>query len=411
MEFSNKIITKQEKYALISLTLCIFIPSYNYYINEIFMLNLGRGSISAVSYLFLAIVGLYSYKYLSHICVKLVALMGLVLAGMFVSYIIYPGIREAFIAKDYNPLTSALLSLPLISFPMMIFTNYLKNHLTILFDYVRDPSLSLITLAIIDYYWTVIVNGHYFDVQYMSFSYFMLPACCLSFGYGLARKKIIDISVAMAGLLVILVVGSRGCFVCGVIFIVMACVKRYALSLGKMFGLFSVLVVLFMALPYVFTSFSDNVQTYMDDHGATSRTLMMINDGTFEESNSRGNIYKIMTDAISVNPFGYGLMGDRYILSQHGNQGYCHSIVYEFLIDYGLFVGPFLLLLLVASLFIKLKKVIKIDFYYILALFAITGFVKLFFSGSYLVESYFWGLLGILFSNKKVAMISNEKKD
>lgn len=364
------------------------------------MLNFGRGSISAVSYVFLAGVGLYSYKYFSRISGKVIALIGLVLAGMFVSYLIYPGIREAFIDKSYNPLTSTLLYLPLIAFPMMILTNYLGNRLSHLFDFVRVPSMILIALAIFDYYWTVIINGHYFDVQYMPFSYNMLPATCLSFSYGLINRKWLDTVAAIAGLLVILIVGSRGCFVCGIIFIAMVCIKRYSLSLGKILGFFAVLAAVVIALSYTFTSFSDSVVSFMDEHGATSRTLMMINDGTVEESNSRDNIYKMMTNAISDNPLGYGLMGDRYILFQHGNQGYCHSVIYEFLVDYGIILGPILLVLLVRILFIKLKKYIKLDIYYILALFAVVGFVKLFFSGSYLGESYFWGMIGLLISNK-----------
>lgn len=397
--FNN--LTKRERNALISLILCVFIPSYNYYINEIFMLNLGMGSISGISYIVLLAVGIYSYTYLSRINVKLVALIFLVLAGMFVSYLIYPGIKGAFIDKDFNPLTSALLFLPLIAFPLMILTNFLKNHLTLLYNYIRLPSLALIALAIIDYYWTVIINGHYFDVQYMSFSYYMLPATCLSFSYGLINRKWLDIIAAIAGLLVILIVGSRGCFVCGIIYIFMACVKRYSLSLVKTLKFLAVLVAVVIALSYTFASFSERVLSFMDEHGATSRTLMKINDGTFEESGSRETIYMMMKDAISENPFGYGLMGDRYILSHHGNQGYCHSIIYEFLVDYGVVVGPFLLVLLICFLSIKLKNCIKLDLYYILAFFAVAGLVKLFFTGSYLDESYFWGLMGVLMNNNR----------
>ena len=401
MELSYNILTKREKYAFISLILCIFIPSFNYYINEIFILNLGRGSISGVSYVFLAAIGLYSYTYMSRINAKLVTMVGLVLAGMFVSYLMYPSIRNLFIDQDYNPLTSALLYLSLISFPLMIFTNFLKNHLILLFDYVRIPSLALIALAIFDYYWTVIINGHYFDVQYMPFSYFMLPATCLSFGYGLARGKILDTVAAISGLLVILVVGSRGCFVCGIIFIAMTCIKRYSLSFGKMLGFIAVFVTVVIALSYTFTSFSDKMISFMDEHGAYSRTLMKINEGTFGESGSRDEIYKIMGGAIVDNPIGYGLMGDRYILSQHGNQGYCHSIIYEFIVDFGVILGPILLLFLISSLLIKLKGSIKYDLYYLVALFAVVGFVKLFFTGSYLDESYFWGLIGVLMNNKR----------
>ncbi len=401
MELSYNIPTKREKYALISLILCIFIPSYNYYINDIIQLNLGMGSVSALFYLFLAAVGLYSYTFLSRINKKLLVIMFLVMLALFTSYLVYPEIKDAFISKDYNPLTSILLFIPLMGFPMMVYTNYLNRNIYYIVDYIRYPSLLLIILSIIDYYWTVFVNDHFFEINYMSFSYFMLPGVCCSFYYGVTKGKILDIILSIIGLIVILVTGSRWCFLCGVVFLALTSFQRYTISAGKVLLYFLSIVAIFLILSHFFASFSDSVMSYMDEHGASSRTLLKISDGSFEESSSREAIYSLMLEAIDIQPFGYGLMGDRFILHQHGNQGYAHSIIYEFLIDYGIILGSVFLVILVVSLFLKFKQFFKSDILYIYAAFFVLGFVKLFVSGSYLGETYFWGLIGMLFIKKR----------
>ncbi len=388
------------KVALVFFLLCFFLPSYNYYLNHILQYDLGMESISAFSYITLAIVGIYAYTYLLKINSKLIALMAIVFVALFISYLRYPEIKEAFISEDYNPLTSILLFVPLMGFPMMIYSNYLGKSIIHYDNYIRFPSVVLIILAIIDYYWTVLVNGHYFEVNYMSFSYYMLPAVCFSFYYGISKGKIIDSIISFVGLIFIFVTGARGSFLCGVIFFAMSSLKRYSISIGK-FLVYSIsIIALFLAVFYFLPSFSEKVMSYMDGYGATSRTLIKISEGTLDESDTRNALYNIMSDAIRKHPLGYGPMGDRYILYRHDNQGYAHSIIYEFLIDYGVFLGPVLLVVLLLSVFFRLKIHFKQDMFYVYALFLAIGLIKLFFSESYLEELYFWGLVGLLFTNK-----------
>lgn len=400
MELANStVLTKRMKVAIVSLILCIFIPSYNYILNEILQFDLGMGSISPLSYIILAIVGLYSYAYLTKTSKGLIVIMAIVLTALFISYLRYPEIQDAFISKDYNPLTSILLYVPLMGFPMMIYSNYLNKNIYIISEYIRIPSLLLIALAIIDYYWTVLVNGHFFDVNYMSFSYAMLPGVCFSFYYGISKGKIIDTIFSIVGLIVILVVGSRGCFLCGVFFLTIASIKQFSISFGKLVIFITSLIVLII-IAHFLPSLSDNVMTYMDEHGASSRTLLKISDGSIEESDTRDAIYTIMLTAVDEQPIGYGPMGDRYILNKHGNQGYAHSIIYEFLVDYGIILGPILLFVLFVSILFKLKYYFKSEVYYYFTAFLAMGLIKLFVSGSYLEESFFWAVLGLLYTKQ-----------
>lgn len=393
-------LTKRKKIALVSLILCIFIPSYNFYLNDILQLNMGMGSISPILYVVLATIGVYSYTFIPKVDRKLIIIIGIVLAGLVFSYIIYPGIKEAFISKDFNPLTSVLLFLPLIGFPMMIYTNYLKNYYSIVLEKARFMSLALIILAITDYYLTVIIGGHFFDVNYMSFSYFMLPAVCISYSYGLINNKMLDIAVATIGLLVIFVAGARGCFICGLFFFLLSTFKRFSVSRKSLIILFIIIGFLLLIISQFFNTFADNVIMFTEEHGANSRTLLRITEGSFEESEGRDNIYRIMSTAIAENPFGYGLMGDRYILYRNANQGYAHSIIYEFLVDFGILGGPIFLLMLSLLLWRSFKRAKSNDSYYLLTLFVTVGLIKLFLSGSFLEEPFFWGLVGLFFYPK-----------
>ena len=278
----SSMITKRKKVALISFILCIFLPSFNYYLNHIFQLDLGMGSISALSYIILAVVGLFAYTYLLKINPKLILIMALVFVALLISYLLYPEIREAFISEDYNPLTSMLLFIPLMGFPMMIYSNYLGKSIIQYDHYIRFPSLVLVVFAIFDYYWTVLINGHYFDVNYMSFSYYMLPAVCFSFYYGISKKRILDSIISIIGLVFILITGARGCFLCGVFFFAITSLKCYSLSVGK-FLLYSISIItlVFIVLNFL-PSFSDRVMSYMEEYGASSRTLIKMSEGTLE---------------------------------------------------------------------------------------------------------------------------------
>lgn len=409
MELTKSFFTsKRERFALYALILCVFIPSYNYFINELLQSNLGMESVSAYFYLVLALIGAFSYTYLRKVAPKLFVIIILISLGLIISYFLYPEIGDVFWSQDFNPLTSAFLYLPFIAFPMMIYSNYLSQNIQVLIDHIRIPSIALILLAVFDYYWTVIIHGNYFAINYMSFSYSMLPAVCFSFAYGLNNRKALDVIIALLGLIVVLIIGSRGCFLCGFLFCAIASIKHYTLSsTGRLLAFLGIALALFISVPLFFPTFTEKVMSYLDQHGATSRTLQKMVDGTVSESDDRTAIYVLMTDAIEDKPLGYGLMGDRFILAKNGNQGYAHSIIYEFLVDYGIVLGPLLILILFYTILHKHIKSFKQNDYYVLAAFTALGFIKLFFSGSYLAEPFFWALIGLLIKNKNNKMDYN----
>jgi len=106
----------------------------------------------------------------------------------------------------------------------------------------------------------------------------------------------------------------------------------------------------------------------------------------------RDRIYKYIFKEILNAPFlGLGLAADRRILTENA---YTHNIFIEILLNFGLFIGGFinilLLYLTVKSIFIKdVKK------YSMIIIWMSIGFVHFLVSSSYLIDFRFWIFLGL----------------
>ena len=394
-------LTQKETIALYCLIALLTIPPVNALLNDILQLGLNRGSISPISYGFMGVVGLYSYRYLRNIRPVLIVMMIITILLSLLSYLLYPNIREVFITDDFNPLTSALIFLPLYAFPTLICSYYCTPFIEIFLQKIRWISLAWIALGIFDYVF-VVLNGHYFEVNYMTFSYNLLPAVCFSGAIGFKEKKIVDIIASFSGLLFILIGGSRGCFGCGVFFYCLLFFKLYGINIKKLV-LFALLLLVVISLIFHFSStFIDSVSDILEEHGATSRTLLKITEGTVGESDSRAGIYIVMRNAIWNNPIGYGLFGDRYIMKCNGyGIGYAHSIIWESLVDFGPFLGSIFLVAFFLKLYKSIKKTMALPCYEVLIAFVSLGVIKLFMSGSFLEEFFFFATVGLIF-NKKI---------
>ena len=120
--------------------------------------------------------------------------------------------------------------------------------------------------------------------------------------------------------------------------------------------------------------------------GIESRTLwLLINDPL--HSSGRDILASQARQVIDMKPlFGWGVAGERIIMDN-----YPHSIILEFLIDYGKPLGLFLLIILgliVFICFLRVKGIVA--FFYTAFVAGVTG---LFWSGSYLSDPGFWILL------------------
>lgn len=127
----------------------------------------------------------------------------------------------------------------------------------------------------------------------------------------------------------------------------------------------------------------------------------MLLQGEIADDNNRSRIYETAIQMIrNGGLFGYGAYGDRYVIGNIAFVGYCHNIILEILIDFGILLGGiFCLRMFYASIKIMFFAQEKEwgDIYMIL----FVSVTKLFLSGSFWYSEAFWGALAVWISYKK----------
>lgn len=375
-------------------------PSINFYLNDIIQYVYGGSSVSAVVYIILAIFGIRAYPILfkkQRITRNAKNTIVITLAVLLLSFIVHPSIGELLIAPDFNPLRSIFLFLLFFGFPLMIYCS-LDNNWDRLLKFLFYVSIVDIVLAGLDYSW-VMLRISLDDVNYMSFSYNQLLAASVCAVYGYKEKKIIPYLLSFASLVLIFFGGARGPMGC--LLILYFLMLAYPFSVKKTFILIGVGAIVIIGGSLLLNRFLSSAANVISDIGGFSRTLYKITEGDLLQSNGRENISNIIESAISSNPIGYGLLGDRYVLMQHGLTGYAHSIILEFLCDFGWLMGPILFVVWSLSIIKLYINKNKRDSYYCFLAMLPAGCLMLFLSGSFVEEFVFWALLGIIFNSKK----------
>jgi hypothetical protein len=198
-----------------------------------------------------------------------------------------------------------------------------------------------------------------------------------------SKWKILYLSCGIVGALFMLIYGARGPLFCLAIFIA---IKGISISWGspKMLALVTFTVLGIFLLAYNNNIILNQFGSFLDKNGLYSRTYAQILNNTILSDSGRSYFHTRAIEFIRQNPIvGYGAGSDVKLL---GGQ-YAHSILYEMLFDFGVFIGGGLFLFIsfenLKGLFIG--KGAEKD----LMLILITiGYVMLFFSGTYLQSHY-----------------------
>lgn len=248
--------------------------------------------------------------------------------------------------------------------------------------YIEDElyKISWITLILAAVYVIGFLGGFIYisDTDYlMSVSYALLLPMASFYD----KHKWYSILASFFLFAVALVLGSRGAIICFAFYIVV-----YAITNNR-----KAIVPLILAI-IAFVSLLPAIMDSLSSIGLHSRTLDFLIEGRIADDTHRSELHEAVLLRFWGSPWlGLGMWGDRPIL----NNQYCHNIALEFMIDFGIILGPTLFIYLsavVLSIFIKSNrrgKHILID-YTILIIF------PLFFSGSYLINQNFGIYIGIL---------------
>ncbi|MCD8150498.1 MAG: O-antigen ligase family protein [Clostridiales bacterium] len=249
-------------------------------------------------------------------------------------------------------------------------------------------------------YWTGIV-GQESSVQLsysLSFGYSVLPFALIFLYLALKTGNKLDLAGAVIDIAFIFVGGSRGPIlflgIFGILYILTELRARKVRYKGVIFGIIAgVTVFLYSAFSAVCTT----LNSLLSSIGVQSRFLTMLAEGTITTDTGRNQIWTTAIQMIKEWPWGYGAMGSRHVLSKIIIAGYPHSIVLEFLIDFGVVLGS-IFLVVMAYHIIRMVFFNKQEAWRGLFLIFFSSACALFISMSFWSVSTFWCCLGLAVS-------------
>lgn len=190
------------------------------------------------------------------------------------------------------------------------------------------------------YYCSIVVA---FEVLFIAYFFFMgvvsIDRYNMTFSYGclmpmivlFSKKKFVSMALSLSLFIVVLGIGSRGANVFFVIFVIGNLLMN---DKKKMIWIILLVIIFIFLLPYLADIF--------ESYGISSKTLRRLDEGTLSESNARDYIWDFYLNMLLEHPMGIGLYGDRVYL----DSAYCHNILLEILLNFGIFGGSFILLFL-----------------------------------------------------------------
>lgn len=397
---SNKIIG----YAIVAM---ILLPAFNYYVSNILTFRLGLSTITPFVYAFVLIFGVYAciVAKQKNLCRSIIYMLAGILVFMTLfSYTIYGNvIGEVLISSDFNPLYSQALYLILFCIPAIILGNSCRNW-DIVLSGLTVCSPFVIAIAFAAYFFAGFSVYGEGAMDYMSISYYVLTAGCICFYNVLYKMSLIHLPFALLALFIIFAAGCRGALLCIFVFFAIYIYRQIRVipnaKSTKILKIF--LIVLCLSVLLGTTVNIELISDWFEVLGINSRSVTMLSDSTFLEDDARDGIRGVLWEHIIDFPIGYGLFGDRYITGVYSaGVEYAHNIFYELWSEFGILLGSFVAVWLILSIARNYLIRSSESKFTVLVILIPYGFIRLFFSGTYLNDVEFFVLLGILLQNKK----------
>lgn len=243
--------------------------------------------------------------------------------------------------------------------------------------------ISWFTSILVAYYFIQFFRGAFvIDGYNMVFSY----ACLLPMVTLYSQKKVFPICVSLMMFLAVIAIGSRGAALYFLIYVFVDAIYKNRKIIPLLLLLF---IVFFVILPYL--------QEWLTAVGINSRSLSMLFSGNFTSESGRDIMRLKYWERLYDHPIlGLGLYGDRV-----GGIGvYCHNFFFEILLDFGLLIGPFIIIFLVVR-FVSIYKNVNKNDRLLLVRYLCALLLPLMTSDSYLITSSLAIFIGICYLVKK----------
>ena len=381
---------KDQKWVCIATAFFLCFPSLNPAIGTITRFLLGESTkISTyVIYMIYLLVMIYVLcRNIRRMSASTVGVTVFVALSFGVSIAVNP--IETYMWTSIRDLTANPMYLFLLfGFLGLILAQYIKD-MELLCFWLDRFSLATVTLALVQY---IIALSSNTSPQYMVFSYNLLfPAAYLSLRC-MTKYRLTKLIGMVVGGGLILIAGCRGalvCYLCAILMFVM-----FSSSISRNYKAI-LYVVMFVAIIFVSLYWNEMITELikiLNTMGIDSRTLTQLLNETFFDDSGRSDIQG--TVIANMGLFPKGLYYDRIV----ANGSYAHNLMLELLLEYGYLLGgliiAWLFLHIVKSMFaVRRNPAASVVLYSLIA----SGFLRLMFSGSYLLnEPGFWLLIGMM---------------
>lgn len=267
-------------------------------------------------------------------------------------------------------------------------------------DYLKKYSIVIVLISSV-YYIFILANDMEMNEHDMNFAYAFLPCICACLYSAMSSKSFSAKLLAFASIVILLLLGTRGPFICIVLFVFAYYLsdKNYTKTALKFIPL--LVVFIFLSVTGIIDTWLSLLNDYFISLGLENRILDKLLSGEFLDDSGRGTLQSAIFHALKDKPaFGYGLYGDRYvtrgIITMKGS--YAHNIFLEILCQFGIVFGGIILCSLTWYIVTAFKKCRnRADIVLLLYVLSISV-IKLMFSSSYLNDSTFFLLIGLCFA-------------
>ena len=225
----------------------------------------------------------------------------------------------------------------------------------------------------------------------MTFAYATLPSVVVIINYCVKYRRKLSVLAVVAGIVLLFLLGTRGPLLFSVIYLGYSLFKYIKGKFARLALVLAIALILWIVINDIYIKWVEDLYKWLLTKNIDSYILKQIVTENSASLDERSNLSALLKESINKNwLFGIGIFGDSILLGV-----YVHNIFLEILSGYGIIFGSMLMIAMVVSLLYLFKRADKNDKEFIIILL-FSYLLKLFVSSSFLIDTGFWFMVGIL---------------
>ena len=332
--------------------------------------------------------------------------------GIIISFFINRKIDKSYLFFLITSLILILLNILIVEYSSLVISElfeFIKFGLIPLylssnkFDYDSFVDywykFSIVNFVILVYYIPNVINN---KLNYMVFGISLVYSFVgfITYFYIKNKYKVLNLIIVIIIVILIFIFGNRSSLlICLSIWLFM---KLYNIrnSFKKVISLFIMITISIVAYINIFNILK-GINIFLQKMGihsySISKYIMAIDNGFIKSTSGREELAKLSIDIIKSNPLKpHGLKYFTYFTGRI----YPHNLILDLSIVFGLLGAVFIIGFLIYLIF-KSKYIKNESFKIILSEIIVLEFLWLFFSGTFIEESIFWIIIGVLMQIRK----------